>query len=96
MINKLVAECHLNSAEHGFWIQSANIPEKLMLIVSELAEALEDYRHNNKSHIGEELADVCIRVFDLAGYLGVDLEKEIDIKMKKNVERPYLHGGRKA
>lgn len=96
MINELVKECYLNSVRHGFWEQSDNIPEKLMLIVSEVAEALEDYRNHEMGHIGEELADCCIRIFDLAGYLVIDLEKEIKTKMEKNRARPHLHGGKRA
>lgn len=68
------------------------IPEKLMLITSEVAEALEDFRHDKMDHIGEELADVVIRVFDLAQYLEVDLGFEIFEKMSANRLRPHMHG----
>jgi NTP pyrophosphatase (non-canonical NTP hydrolase) len=40
----------------------------------------------------EELADVAIRLGDLCGGLGIDLETEILNKMAINESRPYKHG----
>lgn len=42
--------------------------------------------------IGDELADIMIRVMDLAAFKGIDLEKHIDLKMKYNSLRPHKHG----
>jgi NTP pyrophosphatase (non-canonical NTP hydrolase) len=103
----------------GFLTVWKNVPLKLMLIVTELSEAMEAYRHldtktlNFCQHHGgssipsqelatkqyeilgnfrEELADTAIRLFDLAGSLNIDLEKEIIKKMEINEGRPHLHG----
>lgn len=96
--------------------QNKNIGELLMLIVSELGEALEAHRKNKfanlddmkmaitesgwlqlfkhriKDTFEDELADVCIRLFDLCGYLNIDLEKHIELKMQYNETREYKHG----
>jgi len=87
-----------------------NFPEKLALIHSEVSEALEEYR-NAKHPIGElyfsgddkkpegvpaELADVLIRIFDLCGHYGIDLEDAVDKKMRYNNTRPFRHGGKRA
>lgn len=78
-----------------------NIPEKLMLIVSEISEAMEDYRngkilleYENDKPIGlaSELADTIIRILDLSDALGIDLQETIRIKMKYNETRPIKHG----
>jgi NTP pyrophosphatase (non-canonical NTP hydrolase) len=45
-----------------------------------------------KSSFEDEVADVAIRLFDLVGGLGVDLEKHIELKMKYNSMRGYKHG----
>jgi NTP pyrophosphatase (non-canonical NTP hydrolase) len=45
---------------------------------------------------GVELADVVIRVFDLAGALGIDLAKCIERKHAYNASRPQRHGGKRA
>ena len=81
----------------GFKCEWENVPEKLMLIVTELAEAMEVYRTKEPTgadivHFEEELADTAIRLFDLCGGLGIDLRKAIASKMEKNFQRPYLHG----
>lgn len=43
-----------------------------------------------------ELADIVIRVADLAGYLGIDLEAEIERKHAFNLTRSHRHGGKRA
>lgn len=41
----IAKQIHLNSKQHGFWDgEAANIPTKLMLIVSEISEAMEAHR----------------------------------------------------
>ncbi|MBU5486495.1 nucleotide pyrophosphohydrolase [Clostridium sp. MSJ-11] len=69
-----------------------SISTRLMLIVSELGEALEGLRKCDMSNFREELADVAIRLGDLCGGLNIDLEREIKKKMGKNKNRPYKHG----
>lgn len=43
---------------------------------------------------GIELADAVIRILDLAGYLGVDIDAAVATKQAYNERRPYLHGKR--
>lgn len=45
-----------------------------------------------KDTFQDELADIMIRVMDLAAFKGIDLEKHIELKMKYNSLRPYKHG----
>ncbi len=68
------------------------IATRLMLIVSEVSEALEALRNEKKDSFKEELADVAIRLADLCGGIGIDLEAEIIKKVDKNKDRPYKHG----
>lgn len=44
--------------------------------------------------IPSELADTVIRIFDMCGHYGIDLEDAILRKMKYNQGRPYKHGGK--
>lgn len=39
-----------------------------------------------------ELADAVIRIADLCGFMGIDLENAIAEKMAYNATRPYKHG----
>lgn len=87
----------------------ATIPEKLMLIVTEAAEAMECYRDPDhaptEAWTGEggkpeglpaELADIVIRIGDLCGALGIDLEVAVLAKMAHNERRAHRHGGKRA
>lgn len=67
----------------------------LALIHSEVSEALEADRRGDDEHFAEELADICIRVFDLCGARGINLGMAIEAKMNKNLGRSHMHGGKK-
>jgi NTP pyrophosphatase (non-canonical NTP hydrolase) len=45
-----------------------------------------------KDTFEDELADIMIRVMDLAAYKGIDLEGHIMAKLRYNALRPYKHG----
>lgn len=84
--------CHAIAVEKGFWDEERNMGEALMLIVTELAEAMESYRLQEDANFKEELADTFIRLLDLCGGLNVNITEEIIKKTEKNKKRPYKHG----
>ena len=72
----------------------ALFPVRLMLIVSELAEAMEGHRkslrddHLPLRDMAEvELADAVIRIFDLAGEMNYDIGGAIAEKLAYNAQR---------
>ncbi len=67
---------------------------KLMLVVTEIAEAAEAVRHNNIYNFKEEIADTLIRLFDICGSMDIDIKSEIDNKMEVNETRPIKHDKR--
>ncbi len=91
-IKELTRLCHKIAREKGFWDKDRNLGEMLMLIVTEISEAMEAYRVRDKENFKEEIADTFIRLFDLCGGLRIDIEKEIRKKMVRNKNRPYKHG----
>lgn len=91
-LNELAELCHSIAVEKGFWDKQRNIGEALMLIVTELAEAMEAHRHQDEQNFKEELADTFIRLLDLCGGLNIDIEQEIYKKSVHNKTRPYKHG----
>ena len=94
---------HENAVAHGFYEPNADghvvtPAERLMLIVSECSEALEEMRKPgelNKDAFGAELADIVIRTLDLAQSMGIDIETAVVEKHAKNRLRPVRHGGKK-
>lgn len=44
--------------------------------------------------VGSELADVLIRLVDMADVFGIDLEQEYDRKIAYNRTRDFRHGGK--
>ena len=91
-LNELAGICHSIAVEKGFWDEKRNTGEALMLIVTELAEAMEAHRVQDEQNFREEIADAFIRLLDLCGGLKIDIEEEIDRKSRKNKNRPYKHG----
>lgn len=104
--NELQRICHERAAASGWWTNLETgtpyspqdirkmVPNKLMLTVSELAEAMEADRKGLKdSHLPHrdgvevELADAAIRIFDLAGALGFDLGSALAEKLAYNAKR---------
>jgi NTP pyrophosphatase (non-canonical NTP hydrolase) len=80
-------------------IRLLEVGTKLMLVVSELAEGFESLRDtgfdghiDGEGNLGEELADACIRLGDLAGLVETQLGDDITDKMTVNKDRPYRHG----
>lgn len=93
---------HENAINKGFWHCSAtggNITaQKLCLIHSEVSEAMEVVRQHHvkdvKVEFGEELADIIIRVLDLAEYHKIDLLPIIIGKHSINKKREFRHNKR--
>ena len=84
-------ELHETAVEKGFWEDSPDFLNRLMLIVSELGEAAEAYRKDDQENMREELADTVIRIMDLAENMGFSLAEEILKKSAYNKTRPYKH-----
>lgn len=78
-------------------------PEFIALMHSELSECLEYLRHGNphSDHVKEisgaeeELADVIIRMMDMAITRGWNIPRALFLKMEYNKSRPYRHGGKR-
>ena len=91
-LNEMSKLCHSVAVSKGFWEKERNTGEALMLIVTELAEAMEAHRKQDQENFKEELADAFIRLFDLCGGMNIDIQEEINKKSEKNKSRPYMHG----
>lgn len=100
-ITAAVDLCHGASRAAGWYTDLAtgeplvrNVPEMIALIHSEISEALEGVRKNkqddhlpHRKSVEVELADALIRIFDLAGYLKLDLGGAVIEKMDYNAHR---------
>lgn len=106
-LNQLADRAHNTAREKGWYDGERPIPERLMLVVSELSEALEEFRKgvtptaiytNEGSEKPEgfsvEIADAIIRLLDMCHELGIDVDYVIQLKMKYNETRSYRHGGK--
>ena len=75
---------------------SYKIPAVLALITSEVSEALEAFRHDDKANFSEECADAFIRLLDMTHGLGIDLGRAVLEKLEKNRGRGFRHGGKRV
>lgn len=73
------------------WNIEKNVP---MLDLERKADQryfIQEFEVAIKNSFEDELADIIIRVMDLAAFKGIDLEKHIALKMKYNSLREYKH-----
>ena len=85
-------EAYLEEKYPDKWLNWESLPKALMYLVTECSEAMEAWRDDDKAHVGEELADIAIRLFHTASALNIDLDYEIARKMEINKQRPVHHG----
>ena len=92
--NNLADYCHGLAKECGWWATDRNVGEMIALCHSELSEALEAHRKDkmddhlpDRKGIEVELADAVIRIFDLAGGLGLDIGAAMAAKLAYNANR---------
>ena len=108
-LNRLSDVCH---AANRKWWEDVNTGERivrnkgelLMLIVSEISEAMEGERKNlmddklpHRKMAEVELADALIRIFDYAGAFGLDIGGAFAEKMEYNAKRAdHTHEARRG
>lgn len=106
-IKRMMEDVTKNAAAHGFTsVGPALFCEKMLLIVSEISEALEEFRDGRgltevyfnpdkptkPEGIPIELADAVIRILEYAESNGIDLENALELKMEYNRTRTFKHG----
>lgn len=123
--NELAKMIHADNVDRGFRDGDVDFGTRLMLIVSELSEALEAdrkgkpmpnlsnwemgkidwttkltdsdadaFRQSVKDTMPDEIADAIIRLLDLVGAIGIDIEAHMKLKLAYNRTRPFKHGKR--
>lgn len=78
-----------NKIDHQFNV--TNIEKEFLSLYGKVAEDFDAYR--KKQNVGEELADVAIYLLGLAEILSIDLDGEIQKKMKINQAHRYTSYG---
>ena len=105
-VAELQAAVHRWTIEKG-WADARTVGDLLMLMVTEVAEAMEEWRNNHapneiRVHAGKpegspiELADVVIRILSFCGKFEIDLQDAILRKMAYNATRPHRHGEKRV
>lgn len=96
-VDQIVEKAHGAAYQAGWWDRGMTwetVPRCLMLIVSEVSEAMEGDRKDlmddklpHRKMLEVELADAMIRIADLAGALKLDLGGAVVEKMEYNAQR---------
>jgi NTP pyrophosphatase (non-canonical NTP hydrolase) len=102
--NAAMTEAGITARANGF--TETDVGTKLMLMVSELAEALEEYRGGHPvdelyytesgkpEGVPMELADCIIRILSFADAHAINIGWAVKLKMEYNKTRPHKHGGK--
>lgn len=114
-INELVSDIHRINVNAGWWHDirtgeklNRNVGELLCLVHSEISEAMEGNRKNlmddklpHRKMFEVELADAVIRIFDIAGGMGIDLGGAMaekiaynQVRLDHKVENRLLENGK--
>lgn len=100
-LNTLRDAIYQDAVAHGLWEEHDNIwwPQECQSLieneVDELYESLDEWANStddNNERFVEELADVVIMCFSVAGKLGIDIDAAIRRKMEINKGRAWKHG----
>jgi len=85
-LNEIAEQNYLWVEKMGW--HNKTVLEALALVASEVGEAVNECRNEKPTDdFGEELADIILRVLDLAHWQGLDMEKIVLAKMLKNEKR---------
>ena len=107
-LNEVARVCHDTAKSKGFyddWTKAQDqLASRIALIHSEASKALKCIRNGEllqvtnadgkPTGLPSELADIVIRVFDLASVMGYSIGDAILQKMAYNETRPRMHGGK--
>ena len=103
-IDELCDLSYATAEEKGFHRPDPNFYERMMLIVTECGEAVEDVRAGNQPGaiaytetgkpigVPSEIADIFIRLGDLCREFNIPITEAIREKIAYNRTRPYKHG----
>lgn len=92
-ISQCVEQSYQNSVSKGFYERPTKPTERFQLMLSEVAEATEEYRsHKEDFYLVDgkpegqavEFVDVLIRIFDYSGFKGINLSKYIEQRFFTN------------
>ena len=104
-LNTLRDAIYQDAVAHGLWEGNEALCNQTDVVVNEVMEMLEasaavvlssgqssKKRWKKKKHFAEELADIVIACFSLAGKRGIDIDAVMRRKMEINKQRPWKHG----
>jgi NTP pyrophosphatase (non-canonical NTP hydrolase) len=79
-----------NKITKGF--NTTDVPLEFCLLQGEITEAFQAWR-GRQDDLGEELADVALYLLSIAEMNGIDLQAEVELKIRKNEARVYERDG---
>lgn len=103
-LNELRDAIYQDAVAHGLWEGKVLLCDQTDVVTNEVMELLsassavtlaatKKEKEKAREHFNEELADIVIGCFSLAGKLGIDIDAEVRRKMEINKGRSWKHEG---
>lgn len=85
-------EAHRKSKESNLQAFEDTLNAKAYQDIPQKDAFIDSFKVHIKDSFNDEISDSVIRLLDICGYLEIDIDRHINLKLAYNSTRPHKHG----